>query len=58
MRIKQYKNIIRLQYPKWNGWKILDFYNSINVEPVEKDFYLLDLLEENLYLTKQLEFIH
>ena len=55
MKIKEYNAIIRSQYPKWNGWKILDFYNSINISLGENEISLLTILEDNFYLTRQLE---
>lgn len=56
MKTKQYNSILRNEYPKWSGWKILDFYNSINInieDTSEKKLILV--LEENFYLIKQLE---
>lgn len=58
MKTKQYNNILRSEYPKWNGWKILDFYSAINVSinPTEcRVIQLLQVLEENFYLVKNLE---
>lgn len=55
MKTKQYNSIIRTEYPKWNGWKILDFYNSINMTLSKKESDLITILEENFYLIKQLE---
>lgn len=57
MKTKQYNSIIRTEYPKWNGWKILDFYNSINVELQSKEQKVIGILEENFYLVKELESI-
>ncbi len=57
MRTKQYNFIIRAEYPKWNGWKILDFYNSINLSLGKNEEMLINLLEENFYLIKKLETI-
>jgi hypothetical protein len=60
MKTKQYNNILRSEYPKWNGWKILDFYSAINVSinPTEcRVIQLLQVLEENFYLVKELEIL-
>lgn len=55
MKTKQYNSIIRVEHPKWCGWKILDFYNSINMPLGKNEEYLIMLLEENFYLIKRLE---
>ena len=55
MKTKQYNQILRTEHPKWNGWKILDFYNSINLELDKKEHILVQILEENFYLIKQIE---
>lgn len=55
MKTKQYNSILRTEYPKWNGWKILDFYNSINIDIDSKELSLIEILEENFYLVKNLE---
>lgn len=55
MKTKQYNQILRTEYPKWNGWKILDFYNSINLELDKKEHILVQILEENFYLIKEIE---
>ena len=55
MKTKQYNSIIRTEYPKWNGWNILDFYNSINMTLSKNESDLITILEENFYLIKQLE---
>ena len=55
MKTKQYNKILRIEYPKWNGWKILDFYNSINLELDKKEHIIVQILEENFYLIKQIE---
>ena len=55
MKTKQYNKILRIEYPKWNGWKILDFYNSINLELDKKEHIIVQILEENFYLIKELE---
>lgn len=55
MRTTQYNEIIRAEYPKWNGWKILDFYNNINIKIDDKEQFIIKLLEENFYLIKKLE---
>jgi hypothetical protein len=55
MKTKQYNYIIRTEYPKWNGWKILDFYNSINLGIDSKEQKVIGILEENFYLIKELE---
>lgn len=55
MKTKQYNSILRTEYPKWNGWKILDFYNSINIEINKKELTIINILEENFYLIKMLE---
>lgn len=49
MKVKEYNGIKRIEYPKWAGWKILDFYNymNINIESNKKDFRILKILEEN-----------
>ncbi len=57
MKTKQYNNILRSEYPKWCGWKILDFYNSINCPLGAKEESLIKILEENFYLIKKLEAI-
>jgi len=57
MKTKQYNFIIRTEYPKWCGWKILDFYNSINIPLGKNEQILINLLEENFYLIKKLETI-
>ncbi len=31
MKIKEYNGIRRVDYPRWAGWKLLDFYNSVNL---------------------------
>lgn len=56
MKTKQYNSITRIEYPKWCGWKILDFYNSINCPLGAKEESLIKILEENFYLIKQLEY--
>lgn len=55
MKTKQYNSIIRTEYPKWNGWKILDFYNSLNLEIKSTEQDIIQILEENFYLVKELE---
>lgn len=55
MKTKQYNQILRAEYPKWSGWKILDFYNSINIEIDKKEHLIVQILEENFYLIKELE---
>lgn len=55
MKTKQYNSILRTEYPKWNGWKILDFYSSINIGIDSKELSLIEILEENFYLVKNLE---
>lgn len=55
MKTKQYKSILRTEYPKWNGWKILDFYSSINIDIDSRELSLIEILEENFYLVKNLE---
>ncbi len=55
MKTKQYNQILRIEYPKWNGWKILDFYNSINLELDKKEYNIIQILEENFYLVKEIE---
>ena len=55
MKTKQYNQILRTEYPKWNGWKILDFYNSINLELDKKEHILVQILEENFYLIKKIK---
>ena len=55
MKIKNWNSISRVKSPKWNGWKILDFYESINVSIDESEKYILSILEENFHLTKHLE---
>lgn len=55
MKTKQYNSILRTEYPKWNGWKILDFYSSINIDIDSKELSLIEILEENFYLVKNLE---
>lgn len=55
MKTKQYNSIIRTEYPKWNGWKILDFYNSLNLEIKSTEQDIIQILEENFYLVKDLE---
>ena len=55
MKTKQYNQILRTEYPKWNGWKILDFYNSINLKINKKEHIIVQILEENFYLIKELE---
>ena len=60
MKTKQYNKILRSEYPKWNGWKILDFYSTINVSinPTEcRVIQLIQVLEENFYLVKELEIL-
>jgi len=59
MKIKEYNGIKRTEYPKWAGWKLLDFYNSLNLElKIETaEFRIIKLLEENFNLVKKLEFI-
>lgn len=55
MKTKKYNSIIRIEYPKWNGWKILDFYNSINIDINSKEHIIIDILEENFYLVKRIQ---
>ena len=55
MKTKQYNSILRTEYPKWNGWKILDFYSSINIDIDSRELSLIEILEENFYLVKNLE---
>lgn len=55
MKTKQYNSILRTEYPKWSGWKILDFYSSINIDIDSKELSLIEILEENFYLVKNLE---
>lgn len=57
MKINKYNYINRIEYPKWNGWKILDFYNSINIELESKEQKVIKILEENFYLVKELDSI-
>lgn len=57
MKLKEYKNIKRTEYPKWAGWKLLDFYDSININIFEesKESKIIQLLEENFILIKSLK---
>ena len=55
MKTKQYNSILRTEYPKWNGWKILDFYSSINIDIDSKELTIINILEENFKLIKTLE---
>ena len=54
MKIKQYNSIKRTEYPRWAGWKLLDFCDVINVKEVKgavekalEIFGALDILINN-----------
>ena len=57
MKIKEYNNIKRIEYPKWAGWKLLDFYNTISLDYKENEASsnLLSILSYNFILIKRLE---
>ena len=57
MKIKQYNSIKRVEYPKWAGWKLLDFCDAINVNLSKdsKEFKIISILEENFLLFKEIE---
>lgn len=59
MKIKQYNSIKRAEYPRWAGWKLLDFCDVINVNLLKdsKEFKIISILEENFLLFKKLESI-
>ena len=47
MKIKQYNSIKRVEYPRWAGWKLLDFCDVINVNLLKdsKEFKIISILE-------------
>jgi hypothetical protein len=53
-----YCGINRKEYPKWNGWKIINKYKekNINIKDIEDE--ILDLLVENFYRLKYMENIN
>ncbi len=59
MKINIYNDIQRKQFPKWKGWKILDFYYDFIINDIyninQRDKQNLDLLEENLYLIQKIQ---
>ena len=56
MKHSQFNLILRRNHPNWAGWKILDFYDSINIDINNShEQKLILLLEENFYLVKKLE---
>ena len=59
MKIKQYNSIKRVEYPRWAGWKLLDFCDVINLNLLKdtKEFKIISILEENFLLFKKLESI-
>lgn len=59
MKIKEYNGIKRSEYPKWAGWKLLDFYNTLNLDLTKNldETKIIKILEENFRLTRVLESI-
>ena len=56
MKIKENNGIKRVEHPKWAGWKLLDFYNSINANIFNSnECRIIKILEENFILVKKLE---
>lgn len=55
MKIKNWNSISRAKSPKWNGWKILDFYESINIQIESKEHKVIKVLEENFILVQNLK---
>ena len=57
MKIKQYNSIKRVEYPRWVGWKLVDFCDVINLNLLKdsKEFKIISILEVNFLLFKKLE---
>lgn len=55
MKINYYEGIQRKKAPKWLGWTIIDFYNSLNLKLSEKEETILKVLAENYFLIELLK---
>lgn len=53
--LNNYKGILRKDYPRWIGWKILLSYKEKGVHASLVQDELLDILVENHYYLKYLE---
>lgn len=52
-----YLGISRKEYPKWEGWKLLNNYKEQEVNIDDIDDKTLDILVQNFYYMKYLETI-
>ena len=50
-----YVGISRKDYPKWEGWKIINAYKENNLDIKTINDKKLDILVENFYYIKYLE---
>ena len=49
---REYMGIIRKEFPKWQGWELIDSYKSKNIKVQDIDDKVLDVLVDSFYLFK------
>lgn len=50
-----YCGIIRKEYPKWEGWKIISEYKEKGIDVQDITDTRLEILVENFYMLKYIE---
>lgn len=54
---KEYMGIVRKEFPKWQGWEIIDFYKTKNIKVQDIEDKNLNVLVDNFYFFKYI-YVH
>ena len=54
---KEYMGIVRKEFPKWQGWDIIDFYKTKNFKVQDIEDKNLNVLVDNFYFFKYI-YVH